>query len=312
MKYLVLGSAGQIGGALVPYLEHQGHEVLGFDIVDSPQEDLRLIDNELLSDRMSHADFVMFLAFDVGGSRYLREYQHSFDFISNNARIMENTFSVLRRFKKPFLFASSQMSNMSYSPYGVLKAVGECYTKSLGGMTAKFWNVYGVEYDPQKSHVITDFIVKARDTGVIDMLTDGQEQRQFLYADDCSECLTLLSQNYDEVPHDRELHVASFEWHTILDVAKCVAELYPGTRITPGRRMDDVQKDKRNEPDPFILNYWKPQTSLKAGIRKVDEQMHALFQDGTIGMTARIVPTPPSRSAKAQVHEVTEDVTTEP
>ena len=312
MKFLVLGSAGQIGSALVPYLQHRGHVVFRFDIVDSPEEDLRLADNGLLNDRISHADFVMFLAFDVGGSRYLREYQHSFDFISNNARIMENTFSVLKRFKTPFLFASSQMSNMSYSPYGVLKAVGQSYTKALGGLIVKFWNVYGMERDPEKAHVITDFIVKARNTGVIDMLTDGQEQRQFLHADDCSEALTILSGKYDDIPRDQELHITTFEWHTILDVAKYVAELYPGTVIFPGRAVDDVQKDKRNEPDPFILNYWKPQTSLKAGIRKVNEQMQALFQDGTIGMTARIVPTPPSRSAKAQVHEVTEDVTTEP
>lgn len=307
MKYLVLGSAGQIGGALVPYLEHQGHEVLGFDIVNSRDEDLRLADNALLIGRMASADFVMFLAFDVGGSRYLREYQHSFDFLSNNARIMENTFSVLRRFNKPFIFASSQMSNMSYSPYGVLKAVGQSYTRALGGLIVKFWNVYGVERDPEKAHVITDFIVKAKETGTIDMLTDGQEQRQFLYADDCSEGLTILSEKYDEIPRDRELHITTFKWHTILDVAKCVAELYPGTRVVPGRRMDDVQKDKRNEPDPFILNYWKPRTSLKAGIRKVNEQMQTLFQDGTIGMTARILPTPSSRSAKAQVHEATGD-----
>jgi len=307
MKYLVLGSAGQIGSALTSHLEQHGYQVLGFDILNSQDEDLRLTDNHLLVEKISQIDFVMFLAFDVGGSRYLREYQHSFEFISNNARIMENTFSVLKRFKTPFLFASSQMSNMSYSSYGVLKAVGQSYTRALDGLIVKFWNVYGVERDPDKAHVITDFIVKARDTAVIDMLTDGQEQRQFLHADDCSEALTILSEKYDEIPRDRELHITTFKWHTILDVAKCVAELYPGTRVIAGRRMDDVQKDKRNEPDPFILNYWKPRTSLKAGIRKVNEQMQALFQDGTIGMTARILPTPSSRSAKAQVHEATGD-----
>lgn len=35
MKYLVLGSAGQIGSALSGYLGNQGHEVLEFDIVNS-------------------------------------------------------------------------------------------------------------------------------------------------------------------------------------------------------------------------------------------------------------------------------------
>ena len=71
------------------------------------------------------------------------------------------------------------MSNMSYSPYGVLKNVGELYTKSLGGKIVHFWNVYG-EKDHDK-HVITDFIRKGFETGVIDMLTDGTEEREFLY-----------------------------------------------------------------------------------------------------------------------------------
>ena len=56
---------------------------------------------------------------------------------------MAQTFGFLEKYKKPFVFASSQMSNMSYSPYGVLKRVGELYTRSLKGLTVKFWNVYG-------------------------------------------------------------------------------------------------------------------------------------------------------------------------
>jgi hypothetical protein len=38
---------------------------------------------------------------------------------------MANTFNLLKKYKKRFVFASSQMSNMSYSPYGVMKRVGE-------------------------------------------------------------------------------------------------------------------------------------------------------------------------------------------
>ena len=75
--------------------------------------------------------FVFFLAFDVGGSRYLKKYQHTFDFINNNTHLMAQAFDALNKYNKPFVFASSQMSNMSYSPYGVLKRVGELYTKSL-------------------------------------------------------------------------------------------------------------------------------------------------------------------------------------
>lgn len=273
MNYLVIGSAGQIGAALTGYIRKIGQKALEFDIVNSPDEDLRIPDNPILKEKLNAADFVFFLAFDVGGSRYLKTYQHTFEFLSNNARLMENTFACLKEAGKPFLFASSQMSNMNYSPYGILKALGESYTKVLGGLTVKFWNVYGVEHDLNKAHVITDFILKARKNKLIDMLTDGTEQRQFLYADDCSECLVVLSQKYDEIPRDKELHVTNFEWQPILDVAKIVAELYPGTTVMPSKAADEVQRDKRNEPDSFILNYWKPKTSLQEGIKLIDQFM---------------------------------------
>ena len=272
-KYLVLGSSGLIGSVLVDLIKRKGDEALEFDIVNSPSEDLRIPDNPLLIKKMTSADFVFFLAFDVGGSRYLKAYQHSFEFLSNNVRIMENTFKWLKKTGKPFIFASSQMSNMHYSPYGVTKALGELYTRALNGVLVKFWNVYGVEPDLEKAHVITDFILKARQKKCIDMLTDGKEKRQFLYVGDCCECLLILAKSYDEIPRDKELHVTNFKWHSILEVAEMVAKIYPGTEILPGNSADEVQRGKRNEPDPYIFKFWVPTTSLEEGIRKVDTEL---------------------------------------
>ena len=42
---------------------------------------------------------------------------------------MTKTFELLKKYNKKFLFASSQMSNMSYSNYGILKLIGEKITK---------------------------------------------------------------------------------------------------------------------------------------------------------------------------------------
>ena len=58
---------------------------------------------------------------------------------------MGNVFKLLKESKKKFLFASSQMSNMDFSPYGNLKRFGEDITKSMSGVYVKFWNVYGIE-----------------------------------------------------------------------------------------------------------------------------------------------------------------------
>jgi nucleoside-diphosphate-sugar epimerase len=273
MKYLVLGSAGQIGGHLSDYLKKQGDTVLGYDLASSPAEDLRK-PSQLLLDRMQQADFVVFLAFDVGGANYLKTYQHTFEFVSNNVKIMDRTFDALKQTRKPFIFASSQMSNMSYSSYGILKALGEYYTRSLNGVIVKFWNVYGVESDPEKWHAITDFIRKAQTHGRVEMMTDGREMRQFLYADDCCKALRLLAQpeTYAAMSREANLHVTSFEWSTILQVAQLVGEMMH-VPVVPGRSSDLVQKDLRNEPDRFLLKYWKPETSLREGIAHVIKAM---------------------------------------
>ena len=139
-KILVLGSGGQVGAYLTEYLRCADVEVMEFDITNGPDQDMTVIPNGELEAKIYMADFVYFLAFDVGGSHYLKKYQHTFNFIDNNTRLMANAFGLIEKYKKPFVFASSQMSNMSYSPYGVLKRVGELYTKSLGGLIVKFWN----------------------------------------------------------------------------------------------------------------------------------------------------------------------------
>lgn len=268
MKHLVLGSSGQVGYHLVKELKQQNQEVLTFDIVESLDQDLRIYNNDLLEQKIQECDFIHFLAFDIGGSVYLAKYQNSFDFISNNMKIMNNTFDLIKKYNKPFIFASSQMSNMSYSTYGVLKAIGERYTEALGGIVVKFWNVYGYEQDKNKSHVITDFISMANEYKTIHMRTDGDEVRQFLYGDDCAECLIILSEKYDVIERDKQLHITSFKWDSINTIAEVVQQLTQ-CKIVKGENKDTVQLDKRNEPDPYILNFWKPKTELRDGIKKV-------------------------------------------
>lgn len=278
MKITVLGSSGQIGDYLTEYLKNKEYEVTEFDIVNSQDEDLTLIPNLKLENAIQSADFVFFLAFDVGGSRYLKKYQHTFKFIDNNTRMMANVFGLLEKYNKRFVFASSQMSNMSYSPYGVMKRVGELYTTTLSGLTVKFWNVYGIENDQEKSHVITDFIRSGFEKGEFEMLTDGTEERQFLYAEDCCEALETIMTNYTDFKPEDPLHITSFRSTSI----KRIAEIIQGqfnligrydVKIKPGLDKDSVQLDKRNEADTYITSWWIPQTSIEQGIAKVFEVM---------------------------------------
>lgn len=268
---LILGSEGQVGKPLEEYLLAKGYKVVGLDITKSAYHDLREYDNSIISGYIKSTDFVYFLAFDVGGSRYLKEYQYSYEFIDNNTRIISNTFHFLRLYNKPFIFASSQMSNMSYSPYGVTKALGEYFTKTLNGRVVKFWNVYGIEKDMAKAHVITDFILKAKHNKVIDMMTDGQEERQLLYSEDCCKCLEIVANNFNNISKDKELHITNFEWFKIIDIANKISNLFPGTTVVPSINKDTVQLNKKNEPDPYILNFWKPSVSIDEGLIKISD-----------------------------------------
>ena len=277
MIITVLGSSGQIGAYLSEYLSKKGHIVREFDIVNGEHQDMTHIPNVYLRNAIMESDFVFFLAFDVGGSRYLKKYQNTFDFVNNNTRLMANAFGLLQEYDKPFVFASSQMSNMSYSPYGTLKRVGELYTESLGGLIVKFWNVYGIEKDHDKAHVITDFIRKGFEEGDFEMMTDGEEGRQFLYAEDCCEGLEAVMKNYDNFYSDDPLHITNFDYTSIREVAIIIENEFKligkPINILPGEASDSVQLDKRNEADRFIEKYWSPKTDLETGIAKVFEAM---------------------------------------
>ena len=277
MKITILGSSGQIGSYLTEYLRKKDYEVFEFDIVNGEHQDMTHIPNSYLRNAIMNCDFVFFLSFDVGGSHYLKKYQHTFNFIDNNARMMVNVFGLIEQYEKPFVFASSQMSSMSYSPYGVLKRVGELYTKSLQGLIVKFWNVYGIERDMEKAHVITDFIHKGFKTGKIDMMTDGKEQREFLYAEDCCEAMETILQNYDSFSSDDELHITTGASTSILEIAQYIQVLFKKINleidIVPNKSKDEVQKDARNISDPYIKKWWTPKTNIVDGLSKVFDQI---------------------------------------
>jgi len=282
MKVTILGSSGQIGAYLSEYLRDKGHEVTEFDIVNGAHQDLTIIPNQILEDVIRGTDFVFFLAFDVGGSRYLKKYQHTFQFINNNTRLMANAFGLIEKYNKRFVFASSQMSNMSYSPYGVMKRVGELYTTALKGLTVKFWNVYGIENDHEKSHVITDFIRKGFEEGDFEMMTDGTEERQFLYAEDCCEALETIMESYTDFKPEDPLHITSFRSESIRNVADIIQGQFgligKEVRIKPGFAKDSVQMDKRNEADTYISGWWLPKTNLQDGIAKIFNEMKKNYE----------------------------------
>lgn len=277
MKFLVLGSEGVVGKSFCDFIENQTeHSCIHWDLKIGPHHDLRDTNNlPELKKCMELSDFVMFLACDVGGSKYLNTVQNV-TFINNNLSIMINTFNTLLDTKKPFIFTSSQMSNMHHCSYGTCKKIGEHYCSSIGGIVVQLWNTYGYEEVDVKSHVINDFIRMAIDEKVICMKTDGSERRQFLFDTDCAEALYVLSQNYKKYEF-KTIHLTNGVWTTIYEIAEIIKnELEDksvasslSVQIKTNPKKDDTQP-LVNEPSKFIdKNDWVPKINITDGIRRI-------------------------------------------
>jgi nucleoside-diphosphate-sugar epimerase len=259
---LVLGSNGVIGKSLVKFLKSIGHNVTEWDITIDSKHDLRISCPELFN-----YDFIYFLAYDIGGSKYLSNQQ--IEFINNNILIMYNVFNKIKEIKDshnksiPFIFASSQMENMN-NPYGTLKRLGEHYTELLGGISTRFWNVYGHEDYNEKSHVITDLIRGYKNNKCITLMTDGKEERQFLHTDDCARGLYTVHRFYDVLVYKKHIDVTNGIWTKIYDIALMITK--EASKIQVSNKKDTVQSMK-NEPDLYLNMYWKPEISLEEYIK---------------------------------------------
>lgn len=270
-KVLVLGSEGQIGQYLCERANASGLEVIRSDLTLG--HDLRKA-SRIVFDQILESDLVYFLAFDVGGSTYLQKHQHSGQYLDDNISLMHNVFTMLDQTSVPFVFASSQMSNMGNSPYGVLKRLGEFYTNALFGINVRFWNVYGLERVFEKHHVITDCILGAWQRGQICLRTDGTESRQFLYGPDAAEALLNIGHRYENLDRGLDIYydITSFEWTTIREVADLIASQFADSEVIASDRKDTTQT-VHNEPTSRIRDFWQPTTTLEDGIKAVIYQM---------------------------------------
>ena len=181
-KYLVLGGEGFIGAALVNFLQKAGYAVDSVDCKSNPEHDLK----KFQIDYLENYDGCFFLAWNVGGSKYLSKRETWKDQFSENISLMHNIFPQLTKSGIPFLFISSQLAGSDDSPYSITKLLGENYARTFqNAVVARQWNAYGsLEIKDVKSHVISDMILQAVSGKRIHLLTDGIELRKFIHLED--------------------------------------------------------------------------------------------------------------------------------
>ena len=210
---------------------------------------------------------MFFLAFDIGGSKYLARCNKDYTFLINNIQIISNAFEVLKKAEIKFIFVSSYLAENKDHSYGILKKIGEHFTSSLGGLVVRLYNVFGNEDVSYKSHVIPDLIYQARTQKCIKLNTKGTEERQFLYIEDCCEGLYVISQNYFELlKHNSNIDLSSFEWISIKNIAEIIGRILGcGVEYSKNRAEFLVKVN----PNKLVLDYWYPKTSVEEGIIKL-------------------------------------------
>jgi len=216
IKSLVIGGDGFVGQPFCKFLEEQGEFVKSIDVKQGDDNDVRFKEIDFQS-----YDHVYVLAWDVGGSKYLYKRAAQFQQLDWNLALLSNLMPQLLKSGKPFLFVSSQLAEETDSVYGVTKRLGEVWTHLTGGINVRLWNVYGsLENTSERSHVICDFIWQALNNKKINMLTNGQELRQFIHINDvCTALKTAMEKNLVGSVYD----ITSFEWVSILSVAEIIA-----------------------------------------------------------------------------------------
>ena len=108
----------------------------------------------------------------------------------------------------------------------------------------------------------------------INMLTDGKEKRDFLFAEDCCEGLEKIFLNYNKIKKlKKSVDLTTGKYTSILEIANKIKKIFKNKKINikinPSRNKDIVQLDKRNKPDMFLKKYWKPKFSLDNGIKEI-------------------------------------------
>ena len=96
---LVIGSEGFVGSYLSNFLEKMGNYVSRIDIKRNIDEDVRFAQIDL-----SEIDRVFFLAWDVGGAKYLYRDDTQIHQIDWNLRILLNLMPQLQSSHTPFVF----------------------------------------------------------------------------------------------------------------------------------------------------------------------------------------------------------------
>ena len=284
MKYIVTGSAGFIGGALVRRLRGEGHSVTGIDPADGSGD---ILDFEDLKAKAKNADGIFHLGAVASVPKTIENPRTS------HAVNVTGTLNVLEAARVngniPVVYASSAAvygdndalplseteTPRPLSPYAAHKIANEIDAKSFGaafGLKSfglRFFNIYGPGQDPSSpySGVISIFHDRLRAATPVTLFGDGGQTRDFVALNDAVQSLILAMGNAAaSAPVANICTGTSISLRDLLASFSEVLTTVPEIKTAPPRA-GDIKFSYGNPAHFARLTGFTPQTPLREGLK---------------------------------------------
>ena len=145
----------------------------------------------------------------------------------------------------------------------------------VGGLdvrVVRLFNTYGPRTRIDDGRAISNFVSQALTTGILTVYGDGSQSRSWGYVDDIVDGLERFFWR-DSISHRGPLNIGNDHEVSVLQIAKFVCSLVPGSRIEhhppapqdPTNRCPDLTLARR------VLPGWEAKTSYQDGIERTFE-----------------------------------------
>lgn len=309
MRYLVTGCAGFIGSNLTDRLLQLGHEVIGFDnlstgqllFLENAQQTTKfklfkadLLDKQAITDAMKGVDIVMHLAANAD-VRFGTEHPHKD--IEQNTIATFNVLETMRQHNiKRIAFASTGSvygeSTVLPTPedapfpvqtslYGASKLAAEgliaAYAEGFGFQTYifRFVSILGERYT--HGHVFDFYKKLLKDPHNLQILGNGKQKKSYLYIQDCIDAIFIAIEK-----SRHKVNIFNLGADEYCEVNNSIQWICEYLKLNPKHQYTGGERGWIGD-NPFIFLDtsriralgWKPRLSIKQGIIKTLEYIHA-------------------------------------
>jgi GDP-L-fucose synthase len=292
-KFLVAGSTGLVGSAVLRRLKYLGMDVVG---INSHDADLRDFDAACSVIEKHRPSCIIDAAAKVGGIKFNNDFP--VEFLIDNLDIQRNLMQAANKFDvEKFVFLGSSCIYPKHAPqpiredylmtgpleqtnsaYAIAKIAGIELIQSYRRQHNRRWislmptNIFGPNdnFDVTRGHVIPALITKfvsAKKNGdeSVQVWGTGRARREFLYSEDLAKSILFCVDNYDD---GNPLNIGTGLDISISDLASLIREVVGFTgHIEFNPDLPDGTPRKLLDVSRINQLGWKATTNLKDGLR---------------------------------------------